>query len=115
MIANELEDLRVWSAELLGWERVYSDGIPMWKLPDGRWDVINWQPDINLTQCFMVVEKMRELNWKMELNICARGQFPYNCWFIKNDGSYGNLPYGECIRDNLCEAILLAAKSAVSK
>jgi hypothetical protein len=60
---------------LLGWERVTDElGMPFWKLPNGRWDCINWKPTKNITQALgdggagTVVGAMRKLNWVYTLD-----------------------------------------------
>lgn len=63
-------DLREWSAkEVMEWHLTkggfwagteVQDYPPIIKHED-------WQPDIDLNQCFMVVERMRELGWSLNL------------------------------------------------
>jgi hypothetical protein len=88
MTDTERKELREWSAEtVMGWERVYAEGLPMWKFPSKRWDSVKWTPDTDLNQTFMVVERMRELDYYIEINFDKK-------YGIEVEISYGeNHPY----------------------
>jgi len=81
MTPEEIQKLRDWSAKKIGWERVYIDGFPMWKLPQGRVDSIYWVPDTNLNQCFMLVEKMREKGFYLHL-LSDKDGYDFTCAFV---------------------------------
>ena len=130
MTDQELQELRDWSAGLMGWHREHRSGL--WTVTEcyaGECDIwIDqngvqqakaeddgyvfgqfWQPYSKETgQIWLVVERMRELGWEFHLS----------CY---GDGSYSasfNQIYGECPRNAYiesktapCHAILLAAKA----
>ncbi len=111
MTPEEIQELRWWSAEdLMGWVR-----HPYFS---GWFEYVNdkealfagykgdWHPDTDFNQCFMVVEKMRELGYKLKLS-----QIDDAWWaeFWKD----GTKVVEDFDLDNPALAILLAARKAL--
>lgn len=75
MTEQELKELREWSAEsVMGWVEHLTPIMgdhPLaiaWNMNNGRLMAQNdWRPDTDLNQCFMVVERMRELGFMLYL------------------------------------------------
>lgn len=105
MTDQERQELLEWSARVMGLKRVYADGIPMWQLPNGRWDVIKWYPDKDINQAIMVVQEMRKLElMQFYLHQNALGE-----WSAEFD-NYDIKPSIR-IADHPALAIILAAKA----
>ncbi|MGA2159870.1 MAG: hypothetical protein ABSG90_11715 [Dehalococcoidia bacterium] len=114
MTPEELTELRRWSAcDLMGWakgEYNYPTG-PAYHVNSNSSlsyviRVADWRPDEPNGQIEMVIDKMRELEWG--LNLHYRGEKTH-CSFSKDFSSFRNLrEYTEPRRN----AILLAAHAA---
>lgn len=114
---QELKELREWSAEVMGWKK---EMAPYWpyRRADGSWAGYNeyadqynrnkWTPDTDLNQCFLVVERMRELGWKIVMgNTFDKSyfaEFRAITYPVPMDNHYAE-------HDNPCHAILLAARA----
>jgi hypothetical protein len=83
MTDTERNELREWSAGVMGWERVYAEGLPMWKFPNGRWDSVKWTPDTDYNQLFnLFIPRMRELGWYLQLNNYSDDDEGYQARFL---------------------------------
>ena len=114
MTKAERRKLRRWSAKFMGWQEHY---LTENEYPCGCWyyddelgyiiQVHKWLPDNKTTgQIWRVVDKMRELEWWLELRQNMMG-----VWFA----SFNRMPPfngcpGEAYGDDPCIAILKAAK-----
>lgn len=110
-MTNEIQELRDWSAGLMGWvkhpnfsgwfESVNLDGESVFAQYKN-----NWTPDKDANQCFMVVERMRELGWKLMLDITDK---TYATFWKEQSPQLGKPSDAE--DTNPCLAILKAAKA----
>jgi hypothetical protein len=100
-----VEELRRWSAELMGYPEgdTLSLGGIMLKQ---RYD--DWTPDLDLNQAFMVVEKMRELGWAVNLtNENSAENLFWTAEFLNGLSAFHSNA------DSPALAILMAARAAV--
>ena len=121
------EEMREWTAKKMGYKiSIHKDKVPgvspptftyrtnYWSKTEGQ---IYWHPDIDMNQCFMLVEKMREEGWDLYISIPQRGfGLPY--WpinevvadFQKSLHGLSKPPssFERCDK-SLCHAIILAA------
>lgn len=122
MTPEERLDLRRWSAKLMGFRmaaqnimgmQVWGGGYADYIFKDGtRIAVQDWHPDEDANQCFMVVERMRELGFNFNLNWQGHpGITVVIAQFHKFDT--GVMEHGQGSDDNgdFRLAILLAAKA----
>ena len=115
------EEMRRWSAEKMGYKiSIHKDKVPgvspptftyrtnYWSKTEGQ---IYWRPDTDMNQCFLVVERMRELGWFIMLhNDTITGR--YRAGF---DGVPGNEFARTGFDTNPALAILLAARATEGK
>ena len=131
MIDQEIQELREWSAGVMGWESKelideYGNNVGEWH-KDGSYTGYDayyihsdgedvsydlsflWRPDTDLNQCFMLVKKMEALGWR--LHLCVPGMM------YPDKISAGFSPLKECImpqhyhkEESPSLAILLAAR-----
>jgi hypothetical protein len=107
MTDTERQELREWSAGVMGWERVYADGLPMWKFPNGRWDSVKWTPDTDYNQLFnLFIPRMRELGFELKFGYGDTVQ-GILCWVKFTSESYKSYYHNK----DIALAILLAAKA----
>lgn len=112
---TELQELRDWAARIIGeiienpdsprWCQKYTPGLLVERVDD-------WRPDENYYQCFMLVERMRELGWVgFDLR---RGCVSGNWTSLFSKGENGVWLAGPETA-NPCLAILKAAKATGDK
>ena len=135
MTQDEIQELRDWSAKKMGWELLHIDyfGTPdetprqkeleSWLLDEVKLEEIGdfyidvdknfwmpieeWLPDIDLNQCFMLVEKMREEGLRLQLDNFQG--FNESVWCaVFNNGS-SDITFNE--GPNPALAIIMAAKA----
>lgn len=115
MTDQERQALREWSAGKMGWTHHWEirgwTGTKQWYwLTQERNKIRNWRPDTDLNQCFMLVEKMRELGWAFGLWCHARGK-DYCAKFTEDTGVTGNIIRTKENNSNPALAILKAARA----
>ena len=104
------EDLVRWAAEkVMGWRSHNHYEPAIWydynKDAAGPY-VIDWNPTTDLNHAFMVVERMREFGWWLDVYGPDENESEWKARFRQDK------KYTEGIDDNLCLAILKAAKAA---
>ena len=97
------EEMREWTAKKMGWQATDTgnywyeneNGVATFSLK------MNWTPDIDHNQCFMLVDRMRELGWGFGIYIwMGSPSILAKFWKVEEFRS---------VNDNLCHAIILAA------
>ena len=110
MTPEEIQDWRDWSAKLLD-KVIGNPAAPRWlqRFTDGWQLVDNWTPDTDLNQCFMLVERMRELGWRMKLRMFPNVEklTKFECCFYRPGKQY---EMQEAV-DSPCLSILKAARA----
>jgi hypothetical protein len=108
MTPKEIQELRRWSAELCEYTEQFNLGDAIaCKDKSGAW--IQWKPDVDLNQTFMVVDKMRELGWYLKFETSPPNEYSNFAEFSNRN----NKKTGYGINDIPAQAILLAAKAAL--
>ena len=70
---KDTQELRDWSARKMGWTEQEAPFVFKCWYEDSNGEITvpisKWQPDLDLNQAFMLVERMRELGFNFELYI----------------------------------------------
>ena len=82
---------------------------------DGYVGGLYWTPDTDLNQCFLLVDRMRELGYSLEMT-WWKGSESWHASFEKfnSEGAYVEGP-GEGLADTLPHAVILAAMATEEK
>ena len=114
-MTEETKELVRWAAEFLGWVKGEEVGLThaegqLWHTliqNEAKMAINPFCPDTDLNHCWLIVEKMRELGWELELShvIAVQGILTW-VRFIKEP----HKTYSHSI--NPCHAILKAARAA---
>ena len=100
------EEMREWTAKKMGWQAT-DTGNYWYENENGVATVslkMNWTPDIDHNQCFMLVDRMRELGLYLTIYTDINS---YTAVFrtVDSSGRFWSAP----LEINLCHAIILAA------
>ena len=129
---NDQELIKKVAHEVMGWKSsmnlphyLQPSGYthqPSWQDNDGKFMDFQdrWNPLTNANHCWMVVEKMRELGWEIEITSIEKENPPWDGnWEVmfrkllyKSRCGDEYDTYFNC-NDNLCLAILKATKAAM--
>ena len=122
------EEMREWTAMAMGWKlgttsvRNSYTGIathePAWIDEHGTHEffVVDWIPDTDLNQCFMLVDRMRGLGFNYLLEWHQKYHKSYFAVFWINPTGEGvDKSTGKGFNINPCHAIILAAMATEGK
>ena len=107
MEAGPEMDARV-ATDIMKWTAERKPGLPHLWLPPGHF-ISGWQPSKDISAAWLVVEKMRELGWNLEIGVSFHDANTYAvcCW---KDPIYDDEHY---IADTAPVAICRAALKAM--
>lgn len=97
---------------VMGWHVQYTRIGDYWMgatRHDPTWSVKEFTPSTDIAAAWLVVERMREQEWAMNLDVAEGDKLkPYDCRLFNRDGRRRVLAYGETFPLAICRAALKA-------